>query len=341
MTVVRTVLGDVPTTDLGAVYAHEHFVLDSALIAAGFPHILLDDIDAAVAEMSACQQPGVRTFVDAMPCASGRDVLRLAELARRTGAHVVAVTGLHHERYYGPRHWTARVDADELAGLFVADLVEGVDAFDYTGPVVRRTPHRAGLIKIATGGAALVARDRLLIEAAGLAFARTGAPILTHCEHGEGGAEQLAALADVGVPADAVILSHVDKVRDVSYHRDLAKAGAWLVYDQALRTAGDEVSPTALLIRDLAAQGLADRILLGTDGARRTLWTAFDGAPGLAWLARDFPAVLRRHVDERTVQAIFTANPARALALRPVGGGRPAFPAAPDPGVAAASRESG
>ena len=36
-----------------------------------------------------------------------------------------------------------------LADLFVADIVEGIDELDYSGPVVRRTDHRAGVIKIA------------------------------------------------------------------------------------------------------------------------------------------------------------------------------------------------
>jgi 5-phospho-D-xylono-1,4-lactonase len=319
MSVVRTVLGDVSTTDLGTVYAHEHLVLDSPLIAAAFPHILLDDVEAAVAEVSACRAAGVTTLVDAMPCSAGRDVLRLAEIAQRTGTHIVAATGLHHERYYGPRHWTGRLTAEELANLFVADLVTGVDAFDYTGPIVRRTAHRAGLIKVATGGAAVSGRDRLLIDAAGLAHARTGAPVLTHCEHGTGGLEQVAALAQAGVPADAVILSHVDKVTDVGYHRELASSGAWLEYDQALRTAGQPEPATVVLIRTLESEQLAGRILLGTDGARRTLWTAFTGGPGLAWLARDFPGVLRAAgVSDDTVRALFTANPARALALRPI-----------------------
>src|SRR3712207_7012929 len=36
--------------------------------------------------------------------------------------------------------------------------------------------------------------------------------------------------------ADRVVLSHTDKVADPGYHRDLLAAGAYLVYDQGLRT---------------------------------------------------------------------------------------------------------
>jgi phosphotriesterase-related protein len=148
-------------------------------------------------------------MVDAMPCSSGRDVVRLAEISEATRVNILAVTGLHHERYYGPRHWTAKLAAEELARLFVDDLVLGVDAFDYTGPVVRRTSHRAGLIKVATDGGELSGRDKVLFEAAAIAHAQTGAPILTHCEGGKGALQQVVALTALGVAPNAILLSHI------------------------------------------------------------------------------------------------------------------------------------
>lgn len=319
MSWVRTVLGDVDAGDLGRTYAHEHLIIDNALIAAVFPHILLDDVDAAVREVGDCRAVGIDTFVDAMPCAAGRDAVRLAQIARRTGCHIIAATGLHHERYYGPRHWTAILDVGELAELFVADIETGIDAFDYTGPVVRRSPHRAGVVKIATDAMRIVGRDLRLVEAAAIAHLRTGAPVLTHCEQGRGGLEQVEALAGFGVPADAIILSHVDKVADLTYHRALARTGAFLEYDQALRTAGDLRPLTASLIVALQEGGFGRQILLGTDGARRSLWRSLGGEPGLAWLGREFPGTLTRcGVSAETIEAVFTTNAAVALAMRPV-----------------------
>jgi predicted metal-dependent phosphotriesterase family hydrolase len=244
-TVVRTVLGDVPSADLGFTYAHEHLALDNALIAAGFPNILLDDTEVAVREVTECKAAGVRAMVDAMPCAAGRDVVRLAEISHGTGVHILAVTGLLLERYYGLRHWTSQVTADELGDLFTDDVLLGVDAFDYSGPMVRRTKHRAGLVKIATAGEALGRRDVLLIEAAAIAHSRSGAPIVTHCEHGLGALEQVEALTRHGVPAGAILLSHIDKVTDIGYHHAIAQSGAWLLYDQSIRDHDAPTVPTA------------------------------------------------------------------------------------------------
>ena len=65
---------------------------------------------------------GLRTAVDAMPADCGRNAVKLAELSRSTGINLVAPTGLHHERFYGPAHWSTRLDTDALAELFAADI---------------------------------------------------------------------------------------------------------------------------------------------------------------------------------------------------------------------------
>jgi len=316
---IRTVLGDiVGATDVdGFVYAHEHLIIDSPLIEDRWPHILLDSVDDAVAELEPCFTAGVRLVVDAMPVSAGRDVVRLAEIAQRSGIHVVAVTGLHHDRYYGPLHWTNRVSADTLADLFIADLTNGIDRFDYTSPVVERTSHRAGMVKVATSGQAPDARDRRNLAAAALASLATGAPILTHCEDGWGGVEQVEALAAHGVPASACILSHVDKAGDIAYAVDVADTGAYLELDQNLRQAADGPGARTLaIISALVEAGHGEQIVLGTDGARRSLWTTHGGAPGHAWLATGF----RQHLESAglgdVVPNLLQHNAVRALTWR-------------------------
>ena len=55
------------------------------------------------------------------------------------------------------------------------ELTEGIDANDLNGPVVRRTPHRAGVVKVAGSLDGPSARDRRIFEAAAIATARVGA----------------------------------------------------------------------------------------------------------------------------------------------------------------------
>jgi predicted metal-dependent phosphotriesterase family hydrolase len=322
---VRTLFSDLDPAELGMVYAHEHLVINSPFIASAFPHILLDDVGAAVAEARECAQAGVKVMVDAMPCAAGRDVEALAQVSRLSGVHIVGSTGLHHVRYYGARHWSGQLATEELAELFVAELVEGIDRFDYTGPVVRRAGYRAGVVKVGTGEAP-TPRDRRVLEAAALAHRLTGAPILTHCEGGLGALEQIALLGEGGVPTSSIICSHVDKVPSLRYQMDIASTGAFLEYDQALRQVGSEQLTTVGLVVSMVAEGFGGQILVGTDGARRELWHHLGGRPGLAWLAERLPKLLvERGLTAEQVQAIFVANPARAFAMRPVAG-RPERP---------------
>lgn len=317
MTGIRTVLGDISDVD-GVVYMHEHLIIDSPLIGRQFPHIHLYDVDSAVEEVGACRDAGVALMVDAMPSSAGRDVVRLAQISERTGVSIVVATGLHHDRYYGPLHWTNRVAADQLTDLFVADLLEGVDEFDYTGPIVRRTPHRAGVVKVATSGQALDARDLRNLEAVANASIAVGAPVLTHCEGGLGGVAQIERLIAAGVPAGAIILSHVDKTQDLAYLEDLANTGAVLELDQSLRQRAERANSfTVRAVLALVAAGFTDRIVLGTDGARRDLWASLGGRPGLAWLAGELPAILAgAGLSQRDLNQILHTNAVRALTWR-------------------------
>jgi 5-phospho-D-xylono-1,4-lactonase len=311
VTEIRTVLGDVSPDQLGICYAHEHLVIDGGIPGMINPEIALTDVDSAVAEVRACKDAGVRSMVDAMPADAGRNVLKLADISRRTGLHIVVATGLHHARYYGARHWSELLEPAELADLFVADIDDGVDAFDYNGPVVRRTPHRAGIIKVAGSDGGLSARDQRTFEAAALTATRTGVAVLTHCEGGRGGMEQIKLLEELGIPLERVALSHTDKVADRGYHRDLLGAGVCVVYDQGIRAP----DLTAQLVEQMAEDGYAGQLLLGTDGARRSLWASLGGSPGLAALRTDLGYRLAAALGEDIMRRLWIDNPARLLAL--------------------------
>jgi phosphotriesterase-related protein len=152
--------------------------------------------------------------------------------------------------------------------------------------------------------------------------------VLTHCEAGTGGLAQLRLLDDLGVPPDRVLLSHTDKVADRGYHRDLLTAGAYVVYDQGLRTP----ETTARLVGWAVSDGHERQVLLGTDGARRSLWTTLGGAPGLAALATGLGRRLAAELGSAVMDRIWVANPAAALALRPDLAGVPEAPVATERG---------
>ena len=98
MSVVRTVLGDVPADRLGMCFAHEHLVIDGGVPLLVNPELSLPRVEDAVAELAPCVAAGVRAVVDAMPADAGRNVAKLAAISRRAGVHVVAATGRQEVR---------------------------------------------------------------------------------------------------------------------------------------------------------------------------------------------------------------------------------------------------
>jgi len=318
VTFARTVLGDVEPAAMGVTYAHEHLIIDGGRPVEMSPDFLLADVDRLATELADAAAVGLQTAIDAMPADCGRNPAKLAELSRRTGINVVAATGLHHEKFYGPSHWSLRASEDELADLFVADVADGIDERDYGGPIVRRTDIRAGIVKVGGSQDGPSTRDLLIFRAAAAAHIRTGVPVHTHCEAGTGALEQIRTLVDAGVPASRISLSHVDKVVDRGYHRELFGTGAFAVYDQAFRW-GDGENGTLRLLDWAVADGHAGQVMLGMDAARQGYYRAFGGTPGLAFLLRDFSDELEaRGIGPELRRAFFVDNPARAFAFAEV-----------------------
>ena len=71
---VRTVLGDVPSSELGMCFAHEHLVIDGGVAKLVNPEISLQRVSDAVAELAPCVAAGLGAVVDAMPADAGRNV---------------------------------------------------------------------------------------------------------------------------------------------------------------------------------------------------------------------------------------------------------------------------
>jgi 5-phospho-D-xylono-1,4-lactonase len=315
---VRTVLGDRPPADLGVTDAHEHLVIDGGRPVELSPDFLLVDVDRIAAELDAARAAGLGAAVDMMPIDCGRNPDLLAELSRRSGVSIVAATGLHHERFYRPGHWSVAASGDDLAERFVTDVDDGIVEREDSGAVRLRSSVRAGVVKVAGSEGGPSARDVPAFHAAAAAHLRTGVPIHTHCEAGTGAIEQLRVLTGAGVAAERISLSHVDKVVDRGYHREIRASGASVVYDQGFRW-GDRPNGTLQLLEWAVEDGEADRVLLGMDAARQGYYGAFGGSPGLAWLPGTFPALMEaRGIDAATRRAIFVDNPARAFTFTEV-----------------------
>lgn len=295
---------------------HEHLILDSDLIRESMPHISLPSVDSAIAEVSLCQEAGIDAMVDAMPAGGGRNPHKLAAVAETTGLHIVATTGLHTQKYYVEHPWAVDIEPESLVSLFVDDIEIGIDEHDYTGVAVERTDVRAGLIKVATDQDGMNDRAVRLFSTAVEAAQRTGVSILTHTEGGLGAMDQIEEFKRLSFPLGRVVISHTDKATDRGYHDEILSSGVNVEYDQALRGVREEPNATAVLTAEMVHRGYVNQLMLGTDGARRSLWTSLGGSPGLAYMGGEFLGDLRSlGLENDTIAVILEGNPQRFLGL--------------------------
>lgn len=314
MSLVETTLGALEADSLGIINAHEHLIIDGGYTVVKEPDFRLDSAPKAVEELSRWRDAGGGAIVDTMPFGCGRNVRKLVQISEATGVPIVVPTGFQKSSYYLPDHWQHRYDEEAVAELLVAECRVGVDENNYDGPLVRRSPIKAGLIKVAGDYGFVGTTTRKLIRAAGRAHKVTGTPVLVHTEMGTAGEELLDLLAAAGVPPERVMLCHLDRNPDPVVHRALAARGAFLEYDTPGRIKYQPEGVVVDLMRTMFDAGYGSRLLLGGDMARRSYWTAYGGGPGLAYLLTGFTRrLLGEGFSEREVAQVWRENPVRWL----------------------------
>jgi 5-phospho-D-xylono-1,4-lactonase len=290
---VRTVLGDIAPEELGPCDAHEHLFL----VTPAQPGDEYSDVSKAIEEARALRASGAEALVDWTPIGLGRDLDGLRAVSEATGLHIVAATGLHRDVHYSADDPLRAESEAALASRFVSDL------------------EHCGIIKIAADYHVITGFEAKAFGAAAKAHREVGAPVCVHTEHGTMGLAIVERLADLGVPAERVVLAHVDRNPDAGEHAETAATGAWLQLDGPGRTKYWPDSTILGLIADLAEGGFADRLLVGGDTGRRSMLRAYGGGPGLDYVFARFKPRLERELGTELSEQIFVGNPARAFAF--------------------------
>ena len=281
MTVVRTVLGDIPPDDAGVALTHEH--VRYAYQGCEFDHNNVWDLDTVAREVSSAVRAlvsdyGVKTMVDLTPPDIGRHPELLAEVSRRSGAHIVATTEFYAEGMGIGFYWR-RKSIDYIAETIVRDITEGM-VYDN-----KITPYRAGVIKVATGamgetpvytnGRRIGPVEERVIRAAARAQRKTGAPIGTHTQPADyevtnPGKEMLDLLEDEGADPGKVMLGHVFIKPRFEQLKELCERGACLQVDHVgipwMHDSAEQLDEEmAILICRLADLGYIGQLLFSYD----------------------------------------------------------------------------
>lgn len=305
---VVTVCGPVAPEELGVTLSHDHVLVDAFALfgdATGNYAWILDDEDVAAAELGRYRDAGGRAVVDPTNIGIGRNPSALRRISEATGVHVVMGAGWYRERCYPP--YVAEEMPDRLADRLVQDLLEGVDG----------TGIRAGFIgEIGTERGYIRPAQERVFRAAARAHRRTGCPIMTHTTHfGELAIEQLDLLAEEGVPASSVIISHLGDRPGGKWWLPIAERGAWLSIDNLGFVSGyAPLEVRADNVAGLCRAGFAGQLMLSNDLCLVDQMAAY-GGPGYDNVIRKFLPLLReRGVSEEEIYGMTVLNPSRAFA---------------------------
>jgi len=305
----RTVLGDVPSADLGICDAHDHLFFRSAQL----PGQELDDADAAATELRSFGELGGQTVVQWTPFGLGRRADLLAGVSRASGVAVIAATGLHQAAHYDAPA-AVRAMLPGLAGLFIEELTAGMRPDPGTADTEAGPLPRAGLIKVAGSFHHLDAHARQTMIAAAEAHHATGAPIGVHHELGTAALDVADLLCgQLQVSADRVILGHLNRLPDPYQQWQTAETGAYLAFDGPSRANHPTDWRLHECLAELVRHGHQDQILIGGDTTTAAARASTGGGPGLPYLLRVLRPRLAAELGDEVTDKFFVRNPARAF----------------------------
>ncbi|MGL4630999.1 MAG: phosphotriesterase family protein [Leadbetterella sp.] len=313
MGIIRTILGDIESQNAGFTYSHEHIVIDECFVTNRFPEFLLNDLDKIIPEIQDLRTLGVQTMVDTMPANSGRNVVKLAEVSSQTGMQILCPTGIHLDKYYPGDHWQYKYTVDQITDLLVKDVEVGIDMYDYSGPIIDRTPHKAGLVKFASGDETFSQHQEKIFETVVNCHIESGCPILTHTNNGLQALEQAEFMLKRGAKEEHIVLSHVDRNHDHNYVEEVLKTGVSLEFDSAFRWKDKPNNTLAILKKFLPLY--PTQFTLGMDAARYSYWKTYGGTPGLDYLITTFIPILIENDLGGFVNTMFYTNPQRIFSF--------------------------
>jgi phosphotriesterase-related protein len=139
---------------------------------------------------------------------------------------------------------------------------------------------------------------------------------MTHTTHmGELVEEQLALLAEEGVTADHVIVSHIGDRRDPRLLLAAATRGAYLSIDNLAFT--DGYTPLHVRADNVALlwrEGFGPQVMLGNDICETGQWAANGGWGYANVIERFWPLLAERGITEEQYRTMTVDTPARAFA---------------------------
>lgn len=317
---VNTVLGPVPTEDLGVVSVHEALlsVVPGAEYAFDITIDRAEVFETLAAKLTDFRAHGGGTVVDSTGMFHGRDVRLYEALSRTTGVHIVASTGQGPEELLGGYFLTPQTNpptpwpAEKFADLFAKEVTEGM--------VVPRVERRAaaGLVATVATREGMTATDESLLRGAARTALNTG--VALSVRHGSDAVHDLDVALDEKLPADRVVVAGLDRKDAVAAGAPLEVAlrGAYVALDHVGVEDEDHITDAerAALVADLVRAGHGDRVLLSSSATGAAKGHAGNDLPYSYILTTFVPLLKTQGLSDEDAQRILVDNPRDLLSVR-------------------------
>ena len=313
---VRTVLGDIDSSELGYTMPHEHVFHDQGdLVTAGqkAPEgvFSLWRWDKQLEILEDYKAMGGKTIVDAM-CrpGDGRNPAGLVLASMTTGLNIIAATGDAEDFPGTPRDLTVmhkNETIDQIAEHYIDEIENGMDG----------SCAKAGWIKGSSQYCYISEGAEKCLRAACRAAKETGVPVHTHTEGGSFALEQLEIVLDEGLPASQFCMAHMDRNLDYWVHKKVLETGAYIIYDGPGKVKYYPDSARIEVLKKLIADGFGKQIMLSMDAGKKTHHKVYGYGPGLRYIKERFlPRLLEEGVSQEQIDNFMIHNPARFYSLR-------------------------
>ncbi|HEU5138968.1 MAG TPA: phosphotriesterase-related protein [Bacillales bacterium] len=299
---IRTVLGDITPEELGFTYSHEHLWCSPPPSQKDRDYELTN-YEASVGELKRFKRAGGQSLVDASTIDYGRDGGKLKQMALETGVNVVGTAGFNKHIYF-PK-WVEFDSIDEIKERLIRDVTEGMNGTDA----------KSGFLKSGSWYNMIHPLEEKVTRAVARAQLETGAPVWLHTEAGTMGMEMLDIFEEEGVDLTKIAVGHSDRNADPYYHLQLAKRGAYVQFDGVSKVKYYPDSVRVSLIKNLLENGFIEQLLISGDMGRQSYLKSYGGGPGFEFIIKKFiPRLLNEGLNQKDIDTIFIANPARWLA---------------------------
>lgn len=251
MKIVRSVLGNIDTENLGITLSHEHIAAYSNYLYSmgGEAYLDIDDLEeTAVKHLKEIKAKyGVSTFIDGTPVNLGRDADLLKRVSKKSGVNIICSTGFYHTEESA----IMPLDNEDLFRIIHDDIIN-------TG---------AGIIKYAVENEHLSEYDKKMLSVLCLAQYEFCIPFYIHTNSKvQNGIEVLDYISSLGSDPKRIIIGHCSDSDSSEYIKHLAEKGCFIGMDRIFSFANEEfLRKKALLLAELSVAGYENQILLSHD----------------------------------------------------------------------------